>query len=421
MPYKAKPKKIRRRGPSVFRKGNGKKILKYLGYGVLAAVVIASGYFLPQMIKNSGPDSSSASSSSAATQTTTPSDSSQQTTTTTAPPVVTGEGTLRAFYLPLAQLTDTAALQPKLEQAAAAGFNAVVFDLKDATGNLHYVSATPLAVQSKAITADAVSIDKLKAALDFLKEKGFTAIPRLYAFEDHTAPFALESAKITLKEYPTYTWLDNSKEKGGKPWLNPYSVDAHAYITELAKELSNTGFTVLMLDGVQFPNQTSQAYYGESALTSLSQSDVLKKFITDLSAAVGDHCRVLQTMPGLSAFREATDAFGGNPVTFGSDTVCPVLMPSTLGSKLSVGETTVSDPASSPYDAVRLAATQVNLRLELIDRQTRPILMPWLQGYDYSSAQMLQQIQAITEALGDEASYILYNADGSYDFSALKP
>ena len=43
--------------------------------------------------------------------------------------------------------------------------------------------------------------------------------------------------------------------------------------------------------------------------------------------------------------------------------------------------------------------------------------MPWLQSYDYSVSQIEEQINAATETLGDDASYILCNPDGNYRFT----
>ena len=69
---------------------------------------------------------------------------------------------------------------------------------------------------------------------------------------------------------------------------------------------------------------------------------------------------------------------------------------------------------------MKLAARQVQLRLELMSEADRPAMMPWLQGDGYSTEQIKRQIAAATEILGNDASYILYKADGSYDFAALK-
>ena len=415
------PKKIHRRGPSVFHKKRH-PVLKALGWILLAALVVVVGYFTAKyMMENFRPDTPDTSSEPGSTTTTAPT-TTPTTGATTEPPAgeVSVDGTVRAFYLPVEQLGDTQALQATLEQAREAGFNAVLFDLKDENGTLHYQSATSLAQQAQTTAEDAYTMAELKQALGVMKENGFAAIPRLYAFQDPEAPFYLASAKITLESAPGLTWLDNSKEKGGKPWLNPYAPDAHAYIIGLAEELAGAGFPAIMLDGVQFPNQTSSAYYGTSELTSLSQQEVLAKFVADLTDAVGSGCRVMQTMPGLSAFGEGTAPFGGNPVTFGAATVSPVLIPSTLGDTLHAGEETLSDPAGQPYDAVRLSASQVNLRLELMAEDERPAMMPWIGGDGYTASQIREEIRALTDVLGDEASYILYSRDGSYDFAALQ-
>lgn len=416
-----KGKKIHRRGPNVFNKHNRRKaILKKIGLGILALMIIPAGFFSAKLILEN--DSRPAETSSSTKTTISSNSTSPSTTTTTGNTSVTpGDiGSLRAFYIKVSALTDQGNLDSVLGQAADAGFNAVVFDLKDEKGVLHYKSATQLADKSKAASDNAVALDDLKAINRRIKDKGFIAIPRIYAFRDPLSPFNLPSAKIKLDEYPSYTWLDNSKEKGGKPWLNPYAPDAHRYIIGLAEELADSGFSAVIIDGVQFPNQTSRAFYGDSELTSLSHIEVLKRFVRDLNTAVGDHCKVIQAMPGLSAFGDGTEPFGGNPVTLGADTIAPVLMPSTLGKKLKAGETTLTNPSGSPYDAVKLAAGQISLRLELMEKDGRPDIMPWLQAKDYNADQVNGQIKAVTEALGDKASFILYHPNGAYDFDSIK-
>lgn len=83
-----------------------------------------------------------------------PDTTSPPTTTTTETPVAAGNASLltgeniRGFYLPAAVLSNTSTLDSLLEEAAEAGFNTAVFDLKDENGVLHYVSATDLAVQA---------------------------------------------------------------------------------------------------------------------------------------------------------------------------------------------------------------------------------------------------------------------------------
>lgn len=111
------------------------------------------------------------------------------------PPKPSDSTVTRAFYLPASMLRNTTALGETLEQAAAAGFDAVLFDLKDEEGRLYYVSATALAVSGGGITEDALTLDELKAAAQQMREKGFTPLPRLYAFRDNTASKNLAAAQ----------------------------------------------------------------------------------------------------------------------------------------------------------------------------------------------------------------------------------
>ncbi len=327
--------------------------------------------------------------------------------------------TVRAFYLPTAAMANRTSLDTQLDAAKSAGFNGVVFDVKDISGNLYYVSETAGAVTAQNAVETAMTKAELQDLFAHLKEKGFLAMPRLYAFQDPTAARKMPEARVLLKGDPGYMWLDNTLAKGGKPWLNPYSPEAHTYLIDLAKEVSSLGAPVLLLDSVQFPNQTAQASYGTTTLSGLSKRDVLQKFVTDLSAAVGG-CETVVCAPGLATFSDSTAAFGGNPLTFGAGTVSPLLMPAFLGNKLTVGSETLISPQNHPYEAVTMAYSQIHTRVQLMDTASQPALLPFLQAYDYSSAQIEEQIRALQTLEGNDTPFVLYNPTGAYDFAALQ-
>lgn len=413
------PQKIHRKSPSLFRKR--RRVLKTIGTILVAAVLVTGGYFGAAYLfdqarlatETSSAGVSDASADSTPAPTSTPGSDVSDDVSDTPDPTPTAQVT-RAVYVPLATLRDRAALDDLITQAERCGMNAVLFDLKDETGVLWYASATPLARQSQAAADNALTTAELRELLTYVKDKGFTAIARLYAFRDHTAPHTLPEAKIGLEGQPGWTWLDNSFDQGGKPWLNPYAPQAHEYLTAMATELAGLGLPAILLDGVQFPFQTSQAYYGTSELTSLSWPEVLSRFVADFTQAAGDDCVVMQSMPGLSVIGDQTEPFGGNPATFGAAVIAPVLMPSTLGSRLSADGTTLTDLTAQPYETMHLAANQVQLRLALMAEADRPEVMPWIQAEGYEPAQIEQQIQALTEVYGADASYIVYDPAGAY-------
>ena len=201
----AVPKKFKRRSRNVFHKRNTRP-LKILSWCVAGALVVCSGVLVAKWVATNPfaptPASSAAETESNAPASAAPAPSSSE--TPEPEPSLPGDGTtksLRAVVIDTALLADTAALDPLLEQAAAAGFNGVVFDLKDDKGCLHYASAVEqgaavLRTQASRLAADQVlPMETLLAAAAHLREKGFEPVPRLYAFKDQVAPYALANVK----------------------------------------------------------------------------------------------------------------------------------------------------------------------------------------------------------------------------------
>lgn len=122
-------------------------------------------------------------------------------------------------------------------------------------------------------------METLLAAAAHLREKGFEPVPRLYAFKDQVAPYALANVKIGVEGSPASVWHDANPSKGGVPWMNPCSTDAHRYMSALAGELKTAGFSLVLLDGVQFPDREYSADYGSSELAGLPRGQVLSRFV----------------------------------------------------------------------------------------------------------------------------------------------
>ena len=224
--------KLHRGRRSVFRKRNPAP--RIIG-GILAAVaVVAIGFFGAKWMTEhpvTAPDDSSAPTVSAP-DTSAPADVPADSTPT--PPTA---DTVRGFYLPFSALTGDS-LTTTLATAKEAGFTAVLFDLKDAQGQLYYRFSCADAVQVNSFTPNALTADQLTALFSRIREAGLLPIPRLYAFQDDAGAKALASARITPKGNPGWVWYDGNPQNGAKAWLNPYSDEAHAYIGALASTVS---------------------------------------------------------------------------------------------------------------------------------------------------------------------------------------
>ncbi len=413
-----KPRKIRRRSGGYRRSSfrHKSQAPKILGLIALFAVIVVAGFFVGKLLFDGKAPETVNPGSTTTTTSTTGSSSTQGTTTTTTQAAVTDSvpslDTVKAFYLPTSALSNTEALKSTLQAAKKAGFNGVVFDLKDATGNVWFEATSAHVAQAKSVQDGALTKEQLTAVLTLCANEQMLAIPRLYAFLDRVAPRSLTSARIHYAGDPSMGWLDNSAESGGKPWLNPYSPQAHEYLIGLGTELRDWGFKAVLYDGVQFPHQLWKAGFGDSAYTSQSKLEVLQTFTKSLTTAMAG-CEVSVCATGLGTIGESTAVYGGNPLSFGSEYLSPALYPSALGKSLTVGSETLTNLTADPGKAVGAAYRLVNDRIKLMTG-TAPKLLPWLETASYSTAQIQAEISAL-----ENAPFVLFNANGQYDFSNL--
>ncbi len=379
--------KLHRTNRSVFKRRS--PIPRILLTVLPAVAIIALGFFGAKLLWESPQDGSE----QVTGQTVTTTDTPTQTTTTNPPPTAADITTLRGVYLPHNILTDQSALSTTLQQAKAAGFTAVLFDMKDADGTLYFRSVSAQAEQVNSYAAGALDSGALRAAIAAIREAGLSPIPRLYAFCDNAAARVLADARVYPTGNPSWVWYDNKPDAGGKAWLNPYADAAHLYLIDLAKELRDAGAAAVLFDGVQFPAQTSGAYFGEDAATK-TRADALTAFISAAEQLLGEHCPVVLAHTADSALGNKTQVYGGNPLTFGATIAAPVFS------------------GSADEAAIKQMAT----RIKVIEQTAQPLLAPILPYTDAAAAQ--QSIRFCADQQVD--SYILYAADGQYDFAAFK-
>lgn len=392
-------RKLKRGRRSVFGKRGMPPFLKTVLWIVVCVAVVATGYFGAMLVSNGGlPTKPHAPSSNVSTPVGNPetpgnddnNDNEHTTPDTPTPPADTPDvtETVRGFYLPASSL-DAEDLASTFAAARAAGFNAVVFDLKDADGNLYYQFS---GAQAKKVGyADgALSAADLTALIDLMKENGLAPIPRLYAFCDNAAASVLTDARISLESNHSWAWYDGDPNNGGKKWLNPYADAAQIYVISLMEELRDKGAAAIMLDGVQFPKQLSSAFLGEG-VSSIDKDAILSTFVAKVSTMLGADCPLMLGCTSAGALGTDTKIYGGNPLTFGATVASPSL-------------------TSKVQDSVE----KMLLRIKVLSQ--KPTLTPTLVIDGFSAAKVKDTLSACVKGGAD--SFILYSTDGSYDFSA---
>lgn len=395
-------RKLHRSRRSVFGRRGMHPALKTLLWIVACVAVVALGYFgamvlsegkLPEIEMEVGGDHSADVNKPDHTPTPDkePTDDTQNGGATVTPPadnpVATAEG-IRAFYLPHTALL-AEDLETTLSAARNAGFTAVVFDLKDADGTMYYRFNNAQAKKVNNYAPDALSADNLTALFDRMKDNGLQPIPRLYAFCDDPAAKVLTDARIGLESNHSWAWYDGDPNDGGKKWLNPYAPAAQDYISALVGELKTKGAAAVLLDGVQFPSQLSSAYLGEDAAT-VEKNAILTAFVGRIRNELGADCPLLLGCSAKGALGTDTKVYGGNPLTFGADFASPVL-------------------SSKIQDSIE----KMILRTQVLTE--KPTLVPIL-SVSASASDVNSAITACTK--GGAKDFILYSADGAYDFDA---
>lgn len=408
--------KLYRGRRNVFRKRN--PALRIIGGIVAAVAVVAVGFFGAKwfnehpLTEPGGTSQPTVSAPVSGPDTSAPTDVTPD--TPDAPDVPTSTDALRGFYLPFSALTEDA-LSSTLTAAKAAGFNAVVFDLKDTEGRLYYRFSTAMAQQVNSYVDNALTEAQLKELFTAIRDAGLLPVPRLHAFRDNLGAKALPAARIAHQSNAGWVWYDGNPQSGGKAWLNPYTDEAHSYIIELASALKEAGAGGVMLDSVQFPSQTSSASFGSSSHITLKRDEILGLFVQRAREKLGEEYPLLLCCTAESALGTATQVYGGNPLTFGSTVASPLILPGSLPKSIKVGETTIQNTPETLQQTVQALVAQMALRIKVVAKA--PTLTPFLQAEGYTAEQIRQEIAGCIA--GGAESYILYHPNGQYDFSAM--
>ncbi|WMJ23801.1 putative glycoside hydrolase [Paludicola sp. MB14-C6] len=197
---------------------------------------------------------------------------------------------IKAAYLPSSQLAQHSADQFKavMQKFKTDGYNAVYVELKTPEGKIYYNTQNESAKKFNAVAENPIDLNVLVKAM---KDAGLKPLAQMSALKDGIAPHVKNENSYAFGTTLTTNWLDNSVDKGGKPWLNPYMDKARSYICDLTKELSTAGFEAIVLDNVMFPEKNT----GKLNLINENKPkpEILKQLLQEAQTAAGK-AKVLQ-------------------------------------------------------------------------------------------------------------------------------
>ena len=328
------------------------------------------------------------------------------------------QSSLQIAYLPGEIARDDALLTDFLASLEGTGINSVLVDIKDRQGNVLFQSQNENALAWNAVSASGVDLKALAARLE---QNGLALTVRLSAFCDQVAPYGNRGNAVRYQD-TEWLWLDAAADAGGKAWLNPYAPGARDYITGLAVEAVEAGAKLVVLQDVQFPDNSDSrdASFGAES-QNVSRQQVLSGFVSEATAAVeaaGGQLGVYVTAVSVTQTTSNEVRYGGSPLSVLDNTVVLGLLPYQFTAGFSAEGLEIQEPYRQPVEAVKTALAYVQGQLEASGANARiiPLLQgatdPAAEGLEIGPQQLQEQIDA-ARAAGLE-DYVLYQTAGTY-------
>ena len=289
--------------------------------------------------------------------------------------------------------------------------NAVVIDVKDASGRIFFNTDIKLANE---IGSEQIRIPDLKKWLSELKQKGIYPIARIVVFQD---PYLAENKpEIALKSKTGAVWRDYK----GQSWVDPTNQLIWDYNLDLAIEAYKIGFSEINFDYIRFPSDgdIKQIVYANlDNATFEGKSKVMAEFYRYLDNKLTFYPvitsadlfgMVLWRSDGLNIGQRYEDAA---PYF---DYISPMVYPSHYPPTFQG----FANPAEYPYEIVYQSLIRAKDQLN----STRAKIRPWLQAFDlgavYTPEMIRSQIQATDDANG--FGWLLWNASNRYTQGGLE-
>lgn len=342
---------------------------------------------------------------------------------------------VRGFYM-----TAHSAANPKLRAdlfayAKRNGLNAVVIDVKDASGLLSFM---PVRASLQAHAPEKATMPDLDAVLDEAGEAGLYRIARVFVFQDpmYVKRFPAEA----VQRKGGGVWADYK----GVTWVDPASEAAWRYNVEVAKDVYARGFDEIQFDYIRFPsdgNLGTIAYPHYDGKT--PKHEVIREFFAYMHRELEKKARIpiSYDLFGYVTWYVDYDLGIGQLLVDAlphATAVSAMVYPSHYGA----GTIGYGNPAAYPYEIVADSLKKANrlyTRREMecaevasgVRSATSTLLMPcdaalahhrpWIQAFDigavYDAAKIRAQIQAVRDQGGK--GWLLWNARNVYkDFSA---
>lgn len=193
-------------------------------------------------------------------------------------------------FLSRSSLSDIYSLEDALEEIKEVGTKYVAVPLKTSGGWIYYDSENRGANLSGAVSSY-LMIDEI---VEEIKDADLIPVAYMSVLNDNVYPATYPDAGYKIADSGSI-WLDNSLENGGKPWLNPFTVEAVEYSKSIAEEITSAGFDKIIFADIKFPylRQSDLEYIGSSVKSSKRYNTLVSLANELYSVAVNNDTAVM--------------------------------------------------------------------------------------------------------------------------------
>ncbi len=259
----------------------------------------------------------------------------------------------KTAYLNNQTVADPQAFSQALQQAVEQGYDSILFDLKSQDGTVHYTIDYNEPVNAR-VTAEH-PIDLQQTAQQIL-DVGLMPVASIYTFHDNIYPLADNSASTYYMDSDVL-WVDDAPDKGGKPWIDPFTQSGQDYIRHIIDDAIEAGFQKIILQEVQFPEGYSLDMIDYGTHASDDKHAFLAQYIEQMTAYAAQQGVELSAMfPSSRLLGANTAMYFGDPAALVGERAVADLRIQSFGSGFTTEAVSIPNPSDNPENTLQTAS-----------------------------------------------------------------
>jgi hypothetical protein len=350
-------------------------------------------------------------------------------------PVVTHVSTptpVKAVYMSSWVAASPTPLKRVMDLIDTTEVNAVVLDIKDATGKVSFLTEDPTV---KGTGSPENRIKNVNEFINGLHAKNIYVIGRISTFQD---PYL-------TKVHPDWALKKKSdgtvwKDRKGLAFLDPANQGARDYLLALANASYEVGFDEINFDYIRYPSDGNikdinyQLKTDANGITA-TRADNIESFIKFVNAGIRSKHPEAKTSADLFGLTttEKTDMGIGQVLEKALpwfDYIGPMIYPSHYAK----GEYGIANPATKPYETIMKALAGAKAKIDAVkadpnvpqdikDRTNYSKIRPWIQdfsinGVTYTADMVKTQMKATYDSGLD--SWMMWDPSNKYTTAAYQ-